>query len=158
MIFMILDEYYDFLNKLVASSTAREYSHFASLLDMAAIGGVAVQNLVEKQESHGWWKRLATGALSESMMVLAARQYVKAWEEEMGATYNTAAWNLSRHFMLLSIEQKPRLSPEERRQLIEQLTAVIRDDTVEGTLRAGMIIRLFQILLLTHLAQLSGSE
>ena len=45
---VILHEFHQFLNELVASSTAREYSHFASILDMAAVAGVAVQNLMEQ--------------------------------------------------------------------------------------------------------------
>jgi len=156
-ILAILDEFYEFLNQLVASSTARQFSHFASILDMAAIGGVAIQNLVDLEDSHDWWKRLVTGALSETMMVLAARQYVKAWEEEMVATYNAAAWFLSGQFWHISVELRPNLPPGDRRQLVQKLTATANNATVDGTLRAGMIIRLFQVLILTQLAQIGGN-
>jgi hypothetical protein len=89
---ILLDAFYTFLNELSSSATAREYSHYASLLDMGAIAGVALQNLLERGSKDEWWQRLAVGALSESLMILAARQYVKAWDNEMTADFNNAAW------------------------------------------------------------------
>jgi hypothetical protein len=76
---LILERFHHFINELVASSTAREFSHFASILDMAAVAGVAFQNLMEDQASEEWWRKFVIGAASEGLMVLAARQYVKAW-------------------------------------------------------------------------------
>jgi hypothetical protein len=147
----ILDAFYHFLNRLVASSTAREYSHFASILDMAALAGVAVQNLIDEEDSEDWWRRFVVGAISEGMMVLAARQYVKAWEEEMRAGRNTAAWYLAQEYWSLSVDLQPALPSGKRRQLVEQLFAPIADDQVDGTVKAGLLVRLFQILLLVRL-------
>ena len=75
----LLDAYYDFLTALAARATSREFSHFASLLDMGAVGGVALQNLLQAEAEGQWWGRLLAGGLSEGLMVLAARQYVRAW-------------------------------------------------------------------------------
>jgi hypothetical protein len=152
----ILDAFYHFLNKLVASSTAREYSHFASILDMVAVAGVAVQNLMDEEDSEEWWRRFVVGAISEGMMVLAARQYVKAWEEGMRANYNAAAWYLAQEYWSLSADLQPALSAGKRRELVEQLFAPVASAEVDGTLKAGLLVRLFQVLLVARL-QMTGS-
>lgn len=146
-----LHEFYQFLNELVASSTAREYSHFASIMDMAAVAGVAIQNLLNIEDTEDWWKRFAAGAASEGLMVLAARQYVKAWEEEMRASYNAAAWYLSQEYWELSASLRPDLPRQARRQLVDRLLVLVHDEQVEGLVKAGLIVRLFQVLLLARL-------
>lgn len=150
-ILAIIDRFYDFMNQLVASSTAREYSHLASILDMAAVAGVAAQNLMAEKDSGEWWRRFVVGAVSESMMVLAARQYVKAWEEEMQADYNAAAWYLAQEYWHLSIDMQPQLKPADRRALIDQLFGPFSDQQVDGTVKAALIARLFQLLLVARL-------
>lgn len=151
----ILGEFHDFLNELVASSTSRQYSHFASILDLGAVGSVAIQNLLEMRETEDWSQRLFAGALGEALMVLAARQYVKAWEEELKANYNAAAWFLSEEFWRLSTELKPDLPDAQRRLLIGRLEATLRNGEVEGIVRAGHIVIFFQLLLFVQL-QLGG--
>src|SRR5690606_7716693 len=74
-VWSLLDSYYAFLTTLAARATSREFSHFASLLDMGAVGGVALQNLLHAEAEGQWWNRLLVGGLSEGLMVLAARQY-----------------------------------------------------------------------------------
>ena len=155
---LILERFHHFINELVASSTAREFSHFASILDMAAVAGVAFQNLMEDQDSGDWWRRFVIGATSEGLMVLAARQYVKAWEEEMDANYNTAAWYLTQEYWNLSSDLKPDLSVAKRRILIDRLSESLQDTEVEGIVKAGLIVRLFQLLLLARFAMYSLSD
>ena len=147
----ITDEFYEFVVKLVASSTAREYSHFASLLDLGAVGGVALQNLMEMSESANFSQRLLAGALSEVLMVIAARQYVKAWEEEMKAAYASAAWRLYGAFWHISVDSQPELAPGERTTLVQNLIAPLRDDDIKGTVKAALIVHYYQLLLIAHL-------
>jgi len=150
-VMVVLDQFYHFLNELVASSTAREYSHFASLLDIAAMGGVVLESLIGEKDSEDLWMRLMLGAVSEAMMVLAARQYVKAWEQEMEASYNSAVWYLSQEYWKLSSLLRPELDTKVRRALIEDLIEPIQADNVAGTVKAGVIVRLFQLLLFARL-------
>lgn len=147
----ILDAFHNFLNELVASATAREYSHFASILDMGAVGGVAIQNLLESRDSEGWWQRLLVGGLSESLMIMAARQYVKAWDNEMGSDITQAAWFLYRQYWQLSVEMQPDLGSGMRRKLVDELLAPIHDPKTSGTAKAALLGRLFQILLMAKL-------
>ena len=48
-----LDALHSFLNHLGATATARDYSHKASLLDMAAVGGVVMESLLVLQRISG---------------------------------------------------------------------------------------------------------
>ncbi len=149
----ILDAFHHFLNELLASATAREYSHFASILDIGAVGGVAVQNLLESRDSDGWWQRLLLGGLSESLMILAARQYVNAWENEMTADFNNAAWFLYRHYWQLSAEMQPDMVLDERRRLVDDLLSPVHNADINGTAKAALLGRLFQILLMANLVR-----
>ncbi len=150
-VLVALDDFFNYLNDLMASSTGREYSHFASILDMAAVAGVAIQNLMNEEGSEDWWRRFIVGAVSEGLMVLAARQYVKAWEEEMNATYNAAAWKLAQSYWQLSTVLRPELTSEFRWRLVNELLWPIKDDELEGLVKAGLIVRYYQVLLLAWL-------
>jgi len=147
----VLDYFYLFLNELIASSTAREYSHFASILDMAAVAGIAIQNLMDDSDSENWMNRFLLGAIGEGMMVLAARQYVKAWEEEMKANINAAAWTLSDSFWRISMTLQPDLEQEARRSLVDTLAAPIKGDELNASGKAALIVRYHQLLLLAWL-------
>lgn len=149
----ILDAFHNFLNELMSSASAREYSHFASILDLGAVGGVAIQNLLESRDSESWWQRLLVGGLSESLMILAARQYVKAWENEMTADINNAAWFLYRHYWQISADMQPNMDLEERRRLVDKLLAPALVTETSGTAKAALLGRLFQILLMAKLVQ-----
>jgi hypothetical protein len=152
-VWSVLDQFFHFLNELAAKTTAREYSHFASLLDIGAVGGVAVQNLISAAGKENWWQRLLAGGLSESLMVLAARQYVKAWEEETESLLAQARWNVYRELWHISATARPELAAAQRRQLIDNLLAPLRDDSASAAARALLIARLYQLLLVVYVQQ-----
>jgi hypothetical protein len=143
----IVDEFYYFVINLVASSTAREYSHFASLLDLGAVGGVALQNLFDSQGADNFTQRIMAGALSEVLMVVAARQYVKAWEEEMKAVYLDAAWKLYEGFWHVSRISQPDLDPAQRTTLVQNLIDPLLNEELKGTVKAALIVHYYQLLL-----------
>jgi hypothetical protein len=148
----LLTRFYHFLTELKVKATAREFSHFASLLDIGAVGGVAVQNLLDAQANkENLWQRLLAGGLSEGLMVLAARQYVKAWEGEMASVYQEAGWHLYQALWALSVQTQPQLDAAARRQMIETMLAPVHDTAVSGSIKAVLIARLYQILLVAHL-------
>lgn len=153
-----LDHFFQFLNELAANATSRQYSHFASLLDIGAVGSVAVQNLLSADDGEPGgpqiWKRLLAGGLSEGLMVLAARQYVKAWEGEMAAVYRAAAWNLTQHLWRISSQMRPEMPAGDRRHLLERLLAPAGDESLPGTARAALIARLYQVVLLVQISNL----
>lgn len=144
-----LGGFFVFLNQLSAGMSARHFSHLATLFDIGAVGGVAVQNLLEaKGDLTVLWKRLLAGGLSESLMVIASRQYVKAAETEMTGAYRQAGWFLYRELWRLSAQLQPEQAREERRESLDQLLAPVHDTAVSGSVKAILLVRLFQLLLL----------
>ncbi|MCB8922033.1 MAG: hypothetical protein H6662_10645 [Ardenticatenaceae bacterium] len=148
----VLDQYFVFLNELSASMSAREYSHLATMFDIGAVGGVALQNLLETDDLANLWKRLLAGGISEGLMVLASRQYVKAAETEIVSVYRNAGWYVYRALWQLSAQLQPDADPAQRRQVLDRLLAPVHDDAVPGPAKAVLLGRLFQLLLLAHLA------
>jgi hypothetical protein len=152
-IWPLLDGYYEFLTTLAVRATSREFSHFASLLDMGAVGGVALQNiLLVPGEGHGW-QRLLAGGLSEGLMVLAARQYVRAWEGEMDAVFTAASWQLYRELWQVSAALQPGMPAGERKRLLDELLAPLLAEGEGGSRRAVLATRLYQLLLLLRLRE-----
>jgi O-methyltransferase involved in polyketide biosynthesis len=144
-----LEGFFIFLNHLSAGMSARQFSHLATLFDIGAVGGVAAQNLLEaKGDPKALWKRLLAGALSESLMVIASRQYVKAAEAEMTGAYREAGWFLYRELWRISSRLQPQQTREARRQALDQLLAPVHDTAVPGSAKAVLLARLFQLLLL----------
>ncbi len=151
-VWRILDEFYAYINELSASMSAHEYSKMATLLDIGAVGGVAIQNLIESDiKPDELWKRLLAGGIGESLMVLASRQYVKGFKAGMMGVCRASAWALYDEFWQLSTQMQPDLDPAARRQLIDNLLAGIHDDSLSEVVKIALNGRLFQILLLVHL-------
>jgi hypothetical protein len=152
----VLDRFFDFLNELSAHMSAHEYHQLASFLDVGAMGGVVIQNLLAAEVTTAeLWQRLLVGGFSEGLLVLASRQYVKSAEAGMAGVYNTAAWYLYQELWQISAQLQPELSPATRRQLVARLLDPIHQESVQGTVKAALIGRLFQVLLLVHLKKLS---
>lgn len=152
-VWRVLDQFYHFLNQLAAKASSWEYSHFASMLDMGAVGGVALQNLLSPEKAGQLWQRLLIAGVSEGLMVMAARQYVKAWEGEMAAVYAAAAWDLYGELWRASTEMMPELPGAERRRLMDALLEPVHDEEVGGVVKAALIARLYQLLLLAYLGE-----
>ena len=139
-----------YLCDLQTKIDARRYSELASLLDMGAVGGVALQNLLHS-EGQQLLRRALLGTLSESLMVLASRQYVKGWSSELHTTHCQAAWVLAGELWELSSQMQPDLKNEERWQLVDKLLEPARLAETPNELRIALLGRLFQIALLNRL-------
>jgi hypothetical protein len=147
-----LDRFHEFLNELYASMSAHEYSQLATQLDIGAVGGVALERILEAGlSSADLWKRLLLGGASEGLMVLASRQYVKAFLAETTAVFESAAWFLYHELWNLSRLTQPDIEPAIRRQVIDSLMAPVRTDEVSSTMKAVLIGRIFQVLLLLQI-------
>jgi len=153
----ILRQFHDFLAHLAAGAEAHQYSQLASLMDIGAVGGVALENLLQSDSSEEVWQKFLAGSISEGLMVLASRQYVKAFRAELSTIYQSAAWFLFDAFWQLSTNSQPDLDPDIRHQTIEKLLAPIRVTDIESSVKAVLIGRLFQILLLQYFS-ISASQ
>jgi len=144
-------EFHAYLNELEAKSSAREYSELASLLDIGAVGGVALENLAEAGEA--LLKRMLLGGLSEALMVLASRQYVRAWSREMHPIHMRALWFLREELWRLSVAGRPDMSAQERATLVDSLLAPALDERTDDGGQVALLGRLFQVLLVIHLSR-----
>jgi hypothetical protein len=150
----IAGHFYEYLSELQSKITARDYSELASRLDIGAVGTVALENMVAS-EREKFWQRLLLGALGEGLMVAASRQYIKAWEVETGLVHSRTAWTLTDALWRSSVEMQPDLLPEQRWQAIQSLLAPAYDPDVPAPDKAALLGRVFQTLLLIHLAHLT---
>ena len=142
-----------YLCDLQSKATARQYSELASMLDIGAVGGVAVENLIGGDSQH-LLQRFLVGMASESLMVAASRQYIKGWQSELHSAHCQAAWFLARELWRISAEMQPDLPAEERLAHINRLLAPARDPDIRNEVKAVFLGWLFQIVLLRKLAPL----
>ncbi len=142
-------QFHSYLAELSSKMTAREYSQLASRMDMGSVGMLAVQDLITEREH--LLESLFLGGLSEGLMVLATLQYVKAWEAETALVHKQAMWWLFEGLWRLSREFRPNMAADERQKLIEGLLAPARSEETEPTVRAALLMRLFQVLLIGSL-------
>lgn len=148
----VVDEFQKFLDDLATGSTSREYSELASMLDVSAVGGVVLENVIEKEGAEELGLRLLAGLLSEGLMIAATRQHVKAWGTELDAVYRRSAWFLYGELWQWARELKPDLPAAERRRLLDRLLAPVHSEESSGLSKATLIGLLFQVLLLSYLS------
>jgi hypothetical protein len=148
-------EFHAYLSELEAKYSARDYSELASLLDIGAVGAVALENLIEAGES--LTQRLFLGGLSEVLMVAASRQYVKAWSREIQPVHMKAIWFLRAALWRLSLKGRPEMRAEERIALVDGLLAPTLGGVEVEQIWPALLGRLFQVLLLIHVAQVLPS-
>jgi hypothetical protein len=149
----VAEHFYQFLSELRSKLTARRYSELASLLDIGAVGAVALENVVNARQDE-FWRQLALGGIAEGLMVAASRQYVKGWKAEATSVVSHAVWYLSGALWRASSEMQPDLGPEERWNAIQAMLAPASDDNVAEPEKAVLLGRVFQMLLITYLARL----
>lgn len=152
---VVAREFHAYLSELEAKFGAREYSELASMLDVGAVGVVALENLTEAGEA--LLKRMLLGGLSEILMVFASRQYVKAWSRELRPIHMRAVWFLRGELWQLSVAGRSDISAEERVALVDGLLATALDEDAADEVHVALLGRLFQVLLVIHLAEALSS-
>jgi hypothetical protein len=145
----VAGEFHAYLSEMEAKASAREYSELASKLDIGAVGGVALENLAEAGEA--LLQRMLLGGLSEVLMVLASRQYVKAWGRETRPIHMRATWFLRGELWRLSVRKRPDMPLEERAALVDGLLGPALDGDTPDEVHLALLGRLFQVLLVIHL-------
>jgi len=153
LLWPLLTEFHDYLDRIETGTSSRDYSNLASKLDVGAISGVLLERMAERQESSELALNLLSGVISEGLMVLGTRQHVKAWEGELCSVYRGAAWYLYDELWRWTTSRTPELEPAERRRLLDELMAPVTAADTPGLNKAVLIGRLFQIVLLSRLAE-----
>ena len=148
----ILGAFHAFLDKLGTSSTSRDLSELASRMDVAALGGIVGGDIGNAEDPGELARRALTAVFSEGLAILATRQHVKAWRGELEAVFREAAWFLYLELWRWAGRRRPELEPGARRQLLDRLFAKVEGESSNGSERAIVFGRLFQLLLVDALA------
>jgi hypothetical protein len=91
------------------------------------------------------------GGLGETLMVLASRQYIKAFNRDLEAFFLQVAWQLRAHLWRFSAAGRPELASEDRAALIDALLNPILDKKTPSGSKPIVLGCLFQVLLLGSL-------
>jgi hypothetical protein len=148
----VAGRFHSYLCELQSKITARQYSELASLLDIGAVGAVALENILVSGEGE-WWQRLVLGGTAEALMIGASRQYIKAWEAETGPVHIGAAWYLTEAVWRLSLKMQPQLEAESRLEVVQGLLAPAYDAQVPAPEKAILLGRVYQTLLVAYLTE-----
>ncbi|MCS6844533.1 MAG: hypothetical protein NZ528_09505 [Caldilineales bacterium] len=140
----VAGDFYRYLVDLQARLSARQFSELASWLDMAAVGAVALEHVTAGSRA---WSELATAALSEALMAVGSRQYVKAWSAELQGVDLRAAWSLRDTLWRVSLAWQPNMDPEARLALVQRLTGPLLDGSLSPAGKLVLLARLYQVLL-----------
>jgi hypothetical protein len=145
-------EFHSYLSELESKMNARQFNELASRLDVGAVGVLALQDILFEHGSR--WHNIVLGGIGEGLMVMASRQYIKAWEQELLSVQRRAAWYLFDVLWALSLEHQAGIPPQLRQALIEATLAPALDAGIPFDARMLLLMRLFQTLLLLQLAPL----
>jgi hypothetical protein len=144
----VLDDFYEYMVELQGKLEAHAFAELASKLDIGAVGGVVLENLFDAGKH--LIQRLLIGGLSETLMIMASRQYVKAYNRDLDAMHRRSAWRVRRHLWQLSAANRPELADENRTALVDALLSPVLEEDNPSELRAILLGRLFQVLLLCY--------
>ncbi len=150
----IVDRFHQYLADLQSKMSAHEYSRIAAKMDIGSVGLLALQDLVTNRDQ--LFKTLFLGGLSEGLMLLATFQYAKAWKTEVRLVNDEALWWLFRGFWQVSRQLRPDVAADTRRAQIDALLEPARSPDVEPAVKAAIIARMFQVLLIGSLSWVSS--
>jgi len=151
--FELLAELHRFLDRLATGAASRDHSERASMMEVGSLSGVVASDLAEAADAAEWARRLLSAAVTEGLAVLATRQHVSAWRGELASVYREAAWYLYDELWIWASRCKPDLDADERRLLLDQLMAPIRDGEVDPSQKTAIVCSLFLLLLVDCLAE-----
>lgn len=156
--FRLLAEMYRYLDRIETGSASRDHSERASKMEIGSLSGVVGADLAEAADADEWARRLLSATLTEGLAFMATRQHVKAWRGELDSVHREAAWFLYDELWTWAASRKPDLDPVERRQLLDQLVAPVRDDGVASGAKQLILCSLFVLLLVDSLSGVLDGE
>jgi hypothetical protein len=139
---------HEFLVRWRSTVAAERHSESASRLDLAALAGLALEELSTAETSADVASRVLSGLVSEGLAFAATRQHVQAWRGEVNALLTETAWTLGGLLWSWSSRRRPDLSADERDRLVARLTEAVRTPSGDAGVRAVLATRLFQVMLL----------
>jgi hypothetical protein len=142
------------LRTLETKAASRTASRWGAVLGTAAVGSVSLPELRKRQvRGLGDLLELALPAVLE---VGAALQSAAAWEIEAGRLYDNFAWFLYDELWDISLGARPELTPDERREQIDEVIDPLMEPDLADSDRATLVVEVFRSLLAARVMPLLG--
>jgi hypothetical protein len=150
--FRVLAEFHRYVDRLETGGASKGHSERASMMEIGSLSGVVGSDLAEAGDPAEWARRLLAATITEGLAVMATRQHVKAWRGELDSVHREAAWYLYDELWRWAARRKPELEPAERRRLLDQVLAPVRDEGLTTGHKKSILCSLFMLLLVDSLA------
>jgi len=140
--------------ELRSALTDKQYTQFASVLDLGAIGTLALENLLTAEKIT--IPRLLLNALSELLVYLASREYVKGADSRAAAALQARASPLQDEVWATLGRYRKKASSAELREAqraIDGFFGTLATGALPAEARAALLAGTFQILLRLRCAE-----
>ncbi|MCX7683090.1 MAG: hypothetical protein N2508_14180 [Anaerolineae bacterium] len=148
--------FHSYLQDLESKISSRQASRLAAALATAAVSSVSLQELLVERERP--LQRLLGSIAAAMLEIGSATQSVRAWEIETSLVHYEAAWYLYGELWDISLVARPELSWQERRAFAERLMLPMLSRETPGAVKAMLLIRLFQAVLMARLLPLLTAQ
>jgi hypothetical protein len=142
------------LRTLESKSASRTASRWGAVLGTAAVASVSLPELRDRQERE--LGELLVSALPAVLEVGAALRSAEAWEIEASLIYDEYAWILYEELWDISLDVRPELTPDERRQRIDQVLDPLLNPDLPDKDRATLVVDVFRSVLAARTLPLFG--
>jgi hypothetical protein len=142
------------LRTLESKSASRTASRWGAVLGTAAVASVSLPELRDRQERE--LGELLVSALPAVLEVGAALRSAEAWEIEASLIYDEFAWFLYEELWDISLDVRPELTPDERRQRIDQVLDPLLNPELPDEDRATLVVDVFRSVLAARTLPLLG--
>ena len=152
--------FFCYLSCVRSKLTSKQHSSLSAMLAAGSVGVVVTQDLWAsfREGRVEAITELLSGGIAGILEVASTVQHIKAWDTEFQSVHEEALWRLYAALWRISVETQPNLPVEKRRTLVDGLLSVLRQPTLDGSVRMALVIRLLQILLAVRLAPLVETQ
>jgi hypothetical protein len=133
------------LRTLESKSASRTASRWGAVLGSAAVASVSLPEMRTRQERG--LGELLERALPAVLEIGAALRSAEAWEIEAGLIYDEFAWFLYEELWDISLNVRPELTADERRQRIDEVLDPLLDADLPDKDRATLVVDVFRSVL-----------
>jgi hypothetical protein len=150
----IARSFHSCLRALESKSASRTASRWGAVLGTAAVASVSLPEIRNRQERG--LGELLESALPAVLEIGAALRSAEAWEIEAGLIYDEFAWFLYEELWDISLNVRPELTADDRRQRIDQILDPLLDADLPDKDRATLVVDVFRSVLAARVLPLLG--
>ncbi len=150
-----VSRFYSFGAEVTGFSISNKTANRASLYDLASVGVLGVENILTAE--HKSLMRFLMSGLSEGLMYLGSREYVRGSTAVLEATYKAHALNVRDALWSLAMDfrgSEDLGSIREARQAIDALFAKFDDASVPVPAKVALLYQLYGLVAIVRCAQL----